>query len=42
MGKIMSITGITDGWVIISIALLILAVIFLVAWISSATVLQHS
>ena len=37
MGKIMSITGITDGWVIISIALLILAVIFLVAWISSAS-----
>lgn len=37
MGKIMSATGITDGWVIISIALLILTILFLVAWISSAS-----
>ena len=33
----MAATGISDGWVIVSIMLLIIAVIFLVAWISAAS-----
>lgn len=36
IGKIMSATGISDGWIIISVAVAILALVFLVAWIRSA------
>ena len=36
IGKIMEITGINDGWIVVALILLILAVIFLVGWILSA------
>lgn len=36
VGNIMKLTGIEDGWVVISILLAIFLVIFLVAWISAA------
>ena len=37
IGNIMNLTGINDGWIVISIFLLILAIVFLVAWISSSS-----
>ena len=36
VGNIMKLTGIEDGWVVISVLLAIFLVIFLVAWISAA------